>query len=258
MKNILSSFLVFCTVFTFGACSDHNEQAAVYLAVSCNELSFAADAETQTIKVEATRRWNAVASGSWITVTPDGYPSAGEHFPVNVAVTVSRNDNGKPREGTLTFYLGDEAAAEVTVIQDIENGNDRPVEEEFPVTWANLEWAAATVIPAGGIFEAGCCVFADGVTNTLESNTGEAITCDIGYSTSDSRPDGDDWTWSACWFNGDWGDNFYYQGRIENALPAGVYYYTFRIRNADGPYKYAGTNGLWDGVENVNGAFTAE
>ena len=88
----------------------------------------------------------------------------------------------------------------------------------------------------------------------MESQTGEDITCEIGYSLNDTDPSGERWTWTSSWFNGDWGDNFYYQGRIEG-LSAGTYYYTFRVRNANGPYKYAGSNGLWDGLTNMNGTF---
>ena len=97
-------------------------------------------------------------------------------------------------------------------------------------------------------------MFADGITNSVDSETGEEITCDIGYSFTDTDPSGEDWIWTSCPFNGDWGNNFYYQGRIQN-LTAGTYFYTFRFRNGSGPYKYAGTGGLWDGEVNVNGKF---
>ena len=257
MKNKYISIFTLSIVLACAACGDGNEPAAPFLATARNELSFTGAAGTQTIKIDATRRWHAVASDYWIIPTPDSYPSAGEHFIVNVAVTVDENDSGRVRTGTIAFYLGDEPAAVVTVNQDKGKEDEKPAEES-PVTWANLQWAAASVVPAGSFFEAGCCVFADVITNTTESTTGETIGCDIGYSVGDTPPDGDDWTWTACWFNGDWGDNFYYQGRIENELPAGTYYYTFRLREADGPYRYAGTNGLWDGVENGNGIFTVE
>lgn len=224
------------------------------LTINKTQLSFTGFQETHTLKVDATRRWSAIPSDYWINVTPDHYPSDGQHFIVNVAISVNNNDTQMEREGSVAFFIGDKLVATVTVHQDKQNEQDRP-EEEFPITWANLQWTAATVIAEGVQFEAGCCVFANGITNTLESTTGEEIMAQIGYATENSRPDGDDWKWFDCWFNGDWGDNFYYQGRIESELPPNTYYYTFRIRNGNGPWKYAGTDGLWDGIDNVNGSF---
>lgn len=243
-----------CVICGFTACSDDEAEQAASLTVSQTELSFTGFQGTQAVKVDATRRWTAVPSDWWITVSPDNYPSDGQHFIVNAAISVADNDTEADRTGTVSFYLGDERVALVNISQAKQDESDRP-DEEFPITWANLQWAAATAIAEGTEFEAGCCVFANGITNAMESTTGEDITCDIGYCTEDSRPDGNDWKWFSCWFNGDWGDNFYYQGRITEELPAGTYYYTFRVRNGSGPYKYAGTNGLWDGVDNVSGTF---
>lgn len=254
--KFLNYLILLCTLIALGACSDNDDDKveAASLVVDNTELSFTGYQSTIAIKVDATRRWSAVASDWWISVTPDGYPSAGQHFVVNVAVTVSDNDTETSRDGYVKFYLGDDEYATVNVHQDIQNEEDRP-EEEYPITWANLQWAAATAIAEGTYFEAGCCVYANGITNAMESTTGEDIVAQIGYSTEDSRPDGDDWTWFDCWFNGDWGDNFYYQGKIEEELSEGIYYYTFRVRNGSGDWKYAGTNGLWDGVDNVSGTF---
>lgn len=253
----MSKFLMLLSGLALGCMScdkDDPDAAPVSLEVSTSLLSFTGYHSTLAVKVDATRRWRAVASDFWITIDPDGYPSDGQHFIANVAVTVDDNTTGAIREGSISFYIGDEMMAQVSVTQDRQQEEDRP-DEEFPISWANLQWAASTAILEGAAFEAGCCVFADGLTNAMESTTGEGITCDIGYSLQDSQPDGDDWTWIPCWFNGDWGDNFYYQGKIEG-LGVGTYFYTFRLRNGNAPYKYAGTNGLWDGQENRNGTFT--
>ena len=94
----------------------------------------------------------------------------------------------------MSFFIGDVEKARVVVRQKLKEADDEP-EEEFPITWANLQWNAGTSLTEGGIFEAGCCVFADGITNVLESTTGEDIICQIGYSTANTIPDGDDWTW---------------------------------------------------------------
>lgn len=254
MKHIYNLFISLCIALILWSCEDSEKAIApASLTISQNELTFSGYRSTLAVKVDATRRWSAVASEYWISVSPDSYPGANESFIANAAVTVSDNATGQPREGQVTFFLEDVEIATLTIKQNIQDEGERP-EEEFPITWANLQWNAGNLIKPGDAFEAGSCVFADGITNAVDSETGEDITCDIGYSLTDTDPSGEGWTWTSCPFNADWGNNFYYQGRIEN-LPVGTYFYTFRFRNASGPYKYAGTNGLWDGDTNVNGTF---
>jgi hypothetical protein len=38
-------------------------------------------------------------------------------------------------------------------------------------------------------------------------------------------------------------------------MPSGNIYYTFRFKLGAGAYKYAGTDGLWNGTSSVNGSF---
>lgn len=254
MKHIYSIFISLCIAFAIWSCKESEEIVEeASLTINNNNLSFTGYRSTLSVKVDATQRWSAVASDYWISVTPDSYPGANEHFVANVAVTVSDNATGQVREGQVTFYLQDEEVVTLLIKQDIQDEEDKP-DEEFPITWANLQWSASNTISEGTNFEAGSCVFAAGITNTTESTTGEDITGEIGYSLNDVSPAEDSWTWYPCFFNGDWGDNFYYQGRIEE-LSTGTYYYTFRFRNGTGPYKYAGTNGLWDGITHMNGTF---
>ena len=253
MKHIYYIFISLCMSLFTWSCKDSEEIAPASLTINKNELSFTGYKSTLAVKVNATRRWSAVASEYWITISPDNYPGVNESFIANVAVTVSDNATGQPREGHVTFFLQDEEVITLTVKQSIQDEGERP-DDEFPITWANLQWCAASVINEGDDFEAGSCVFADGITNSVDSETGEEITCDIGYSLTDTDPSGEDWIWISCPFNQDWGNNFYYQGRIKN-LTVGTYFYTFRFRNGSGPYKYAGTGGLWDGEVNVNGKF---
>lgn len=254
-QHIYNLFISLCISLIIWSCENSEKPIApASLTISQNELTFSGYRSTLAVKVDATRRWSAVASEYWITVSPDSYPGANESFIANAAVTVSDNATGQPREGQVTFFLEDVEIATLIVKQKIQDEGERP-EEEFPITWANLQWNAGNLIKPGDAFEAGSCVFADGITNAVDSETGEDITCDIGYSLADTDPSsGEGWIWTSCPFNGDWGNNFYFQGRIEN-LPVGIYFYTFRFRNASGPYKYAGTNGLWDGDTNVNGTF---
>jgi|GEM_PF-4966004 len=124
------------------------------------------------------------------------------------------------------------------------------------ISWAYLQWAASTTINQGQVFEAGAAVFAEGITNAAVASTnGNGITCELGYSTTNNDPSSTGWTWSTIAFNADWGNNFYYQGTV-SGIPAGSYYYTFRFKLGTDPYKYAGTNGLWNGTSSVNGSFT--
>lgn len=131
-------------------------------------MSFTGYKSTLAVKVNATRRWSAVASEYWITISPDNYPGVNESFIANVAVTVSDNATGQPREGHVTFFLQDEEVITLTVKQSIQDEGERP-DEEFPITWANLQWCAASVINEGDDFEAGSCVFADGITNSVDA-----------------------------------------------------------------------------------------
>jgi hypothetical protein len=124
------------------------------------------------------------------------------------------------------------------------------------VSWAFLQWEAAATITEGQSFEAGAAVFAEGLTNSATaSTTGEGMVCEIGYSSTDSDPSLTGWTWSSIPFNADWGNNFYFQGTLPG-VPAGTYFYTFRFKLGTDPYKYAGTNGLWDGTGSLNKSFT--
>ncbi len=257
MKIANKIISMFCIACCLAGCKDSDETVPpASLTLEVPTVNFDGRQSNQIVKIDATRRWTAIPSDFWITVTPEGYPGANDHFVVNMSVGVLRNDSGGDRDGYVAFFIGDEQVAKLIVNQNTEGADEEP-DEQYPITWANHQWVASTAILEGAIFEAGSCVFADGITNAVESTTGEGITCDIGYSTDDTSPDGAGWTWVACWFNGDWGNNFYYQGRIED-LTAGTYYFTFRYRNGEGPYKYAGSGGLWDGVDNVNGSFTVE
>ena len=257
MKHIYSLFVPLCIALILWSCKESENIAQASLTLSKNELSFTGFRSSLAVKVDATRRWSAIPSDYWITVSPENYPGANDHFIANVAVTVADNITEQPREGYITFFLQDEEIITLTIKQDKQNEEEKP-EEEFPITWANLQWSSSNSITVGESFEAGACVFADGITNANESTTGEDIIADLGYSLNDTDPSGIDWTWTSstsdCWFNGDWGNNFYYQGHIVD-LPAGIYYYTFRFRNGTGPYKYAGSSGLWNGIDNVNGTF---
>lgn len=257
MKKILYFIWIVLLINVLIGCKQVQPVEDAVLTLSQQDLHFGGYAATLSVKVDANREWRAISSDWWIAVTPNWYPSAGKHFIANVAVSVSDNEQPVPRDGSVDFYINDNLVATLTILQDTLSEQDRP-DEEFPITWANLQWKTSGVIAEGKLFEAGCCVYADGITNVLDSETGEDITCDIGYCTQNTRPDGEDWIWFPISFWEDWGNNFYYQGYIQDTLPVGTYYYTFRARNGKGPYKYAGTDGLWDGEVNLSGQFEVQ
>lgn len=255
MRTTFVACLISLLCILLGCKDSENVIIPPSLEIDKSELSFSGYGDVKSVKVDATRAWTAIASDYWITITPDHYPGLNDHFIANMAVTVADNETGELREGTITFFLDEEIVATLVVKQDIPDESEVP-EEEFPITWANLQWQASLVIEEGSSFEAGACVYIDGITNAMESTTGEDVMGELGYSVNNSDPSGEDWIWSEnCWFNGDWGDNFYYQAKIEDALAPGIYYFTFRFRKGNGAWKYAGTNGLWNGVENTVKSF---
>ena len=107
MKHIYCIFISLCTTLFIWSCKDSEEIAPASLTINKNELSFTGYKSTLAVKVDATRRWSAVASEYWITISPDNYPGVNESFIANVAVTVSDNATGQPREGHVTFFLQD-------------------------------------------------------------------------------------------------------------------------------------------------------
>ena len=145
MKHIYYIFISLCMSLFTWSCKDSEEIAPASLTINKNELSFTGYKSTLAVKVNATRRWSAVASEYWITISPDNYPGVNESFIANVAVTVSDNATGQPREGHVTFFLQDEEVITLTVKQSIQDEGERP-DEELPITWANLQWCAASVI----------------------------------------------------------------------------------------------------------------
>ena len=128
MKHIYSILIALCIILTVWSCKDSDEIAEPSLTVNNNELSFTGYRSTLAVKVDATRRWSAVASDYWISVSPDSYPGADEHFVANVAVTVSDNETGQTREGYVTFFLQDKEITTVIIKQNIQNEKEKPDE----------------------------------------------------------------------------------------------------------------------------------
>lgn len=257
MKRFFYLISALAVAFAFTACENKEEgepSGDPTLTLNPATLEFSGWAETLSVEIEANRAWTAESSDeSWLTISPESYPSSGKLTKVNVAVTVTANDTDSSREGYVVFYLDGVEAGFLSVLQKTKADSEKPEDEDpYPISWMNYQWTAGERITAGVMFEASCCVFADGLTNAVESETGENIRCDIGYTTGDTEPWEEGWTWQECYFNGDWGDNFHFQVKVLD-LPEGEYTYTFRAYKVDTEeYKYAGNpEGLYDGVDHL-------
>lgn len=255
MKRIIYMISAAVAAIMLAACEnkeDGTPSGEPTLILNPPSLEFTGWAETQNVELEANRAWTAeVSDQSWLSVSPENYPGSGNMMKVNVAVTVTANDTDSSREGYVAFYLDGVEMGFLEVVQKTKADSEKPENEDpYPITWMNYQWTAGERITVGSIFEASCCVFANGLTNAVESETGENILCDIGYTTGDTEPWEDGWIWQECYFNGDWGDNFHYQVKVAD-LPEGEYTYTFRAYKINTEeYKYAGNPaGLYDGVD---------
>lgn len=109
------------------------------------------------------------------------------------------------------------------------------------ISWGNYQWNAGASVTTS--FEAGSSVYASGVTDLATDGDGTDIACWLGFSTSNSDPSGSDWKWVKISFNGDWGNNWYYQGKLIG-LPAGTYYYAWRYQYQTEAYFYVGGSGV--------------
>lgn len=123
------------------------------------------------------------------------------------------------------------------------------------ISWAHLQWEAATTVQTGDEFEALGLVFAAGITDAAEPD-GAAIKAQLGYGQT-ANPTDASWTWKDAPFNGTWGQNLAYQVKTDPMNVAGVFHYSFRFRLADvDEWAYAGSDGLWDETEHPCKTFT--
>lgn len=115
------------------------------------------------------------------------------------------------------------------------------------VSWAHIQWVAESSLNFGGVLDAGVKVFVNGLTDSgQEEGFGkEQFEVELGYG-EDADPSGSSWIWKPIAYNGDWGSDYYFQGKSDPINKAGNYYYSFRIRYAGKDYVYAGDGGLWD------------
>lgn len=130
---------------------------------------------------------------------------------------------------TVTFKNGD--TQNIDLAQAAVNG----IEFTTPhITWAVLQFIAGEgTINRGSYLDAGAQVFVDGVTNAEDvSLDASGIEAQLGFSANSTDPTSDtSWSWSEITFSGDWGDNFYFQGRTDEIInETGTYNYAIRFR----------------------------
>lgn len=261
MKNTLILTLCLCLPLLFCTCKKEKEIESPYISIDSTSISLSGYRNNCIVEVTATRQWSASSLENWITVTPNQYPGNDHKVKARVSINVLENE-GVERKGSVIFKLlpspimrdEKQEMAILTVIQRQKDSTEKPIEIS-PISWANLQWVAASEVGAGAQFEAATCVFIDGLTNVYDATDGMGISVDLGYSKDATAPDNGEWIWKAISFNGDWGNNFLFQGRTDALNESGTYTYTFRCRYEDGPYVYAGTDGLYDGITNLLGTF---
>lgn len=122
------------------------------------------------------------------------------------------------------------------------------------VNFANIQFPTSATITEGATVTVFAQVYEPGVTEG--AGQGAGITAEIGYSSTNSSPDGT-WTWLSATHNASvTGNNDEYQVNLGTGLTPGTYYYASRfIKTGSSTYVYGGTNGSpWSssGVLTVN------
>lgn len=124
--------------------------------------------------------------------------------------------------------------------------------------WCNLQSPGIATIASGQSLTVYARIYEAGLT----TNSGEqgTISCDIGYSTSNTNPN--TWTnWESATFNIEDGNNDEYMSTFADDFTSGTYYYASRFSiNGGSSYAYGGYNvgggNFWDGTSNVSGVLT--
>lgn len=123
------------------------------------------------------------------------------------------------------------------------------------VDYANLQYPSSATITEGNTVTVYAQVYEPGITPG--AGQGSGITAEIGYSSSNTTPDGT-WTWLSTTYNTDSGNNDEYQASLGTGLAPGTYYYASRFKkSSSSTYVYGGTGGIWNndsGVLTVNPA----
>ena len=151
----------------------------------------------------------------------------------------------------LLLTVGLYAASDTTIVTITVTNND--------VDWCNLQHPASGTVSLGGEFNVYARVYEPGLTDS--EGRGDTVAAWIGYSTTDSDPSEEGWTWISAEYNGDKENNDEYMANLGNEITAaGTYYFASRFSLDSTNYKYGGYSedggGFWDGSDYVNSELT--
>jgi hypothetical protein len=120
------------------------------------------------------------------------------------------------------------------------------------VDFANIQFPASGSVSEGGTLNVYIQAYEPSYTEAGGANAG--LTAELGYSSTNSNPNGAGWTWIATTYNTQAGNNDEYVANIAAGLTPGTYYYASRFKKSTSTYyQYGGTNGVWN---NDNGVLT--
>ncbi|GGP06566.1 hypothetical protein GCM10010992_27080 [Cloacibacterium rupense] len=114
------------------------------------------------------------------------------------------------------------------------------------VDYCNVSPSGTNNSDEGKVFTVYSDVYEPGVTPG--AGAGAGITAWIGYSTSNTNPNGGGWTWVAATYHGESGNNDVYKLDLPSSLTLGTtYYFASRYRiTGSTEYRYGGTGGNWN------------
>ena len=89
------------------------KQSPAGIISSISRLEFENIASSYTIKIESEAAWKAIASDSWINISPN----KGNSGTTEVYVEVTPNTSVSQRIGYISFYIGDKIKLQIEIIQ---------------------------------------------------------------------------------------------------------------------------------------------
>lgn len=123
------------------------------------------------------------------------------------------------------------------------------------IDWGNLQYPSTATIEEGNTVNVYAQAYKSGATEAAGQASG--LSAWIGYSTSNTNPNGGGWTWIPASFNTQSGNNDEFVAALGSGLTPGTYYYASRFQVGAGSYSYGGYNGgFWNGTTNVSGVLT--
>lgn len=135
-STFISAIIFFASIsLIVAACggTSKNEPApvnsAVNVSVSPEQLSAGPEAASLNLAVQANADWALTASDNWISLSP----SKGGNGKTEVTISVSKNDTGNTREGTLSLVCGDKTS-EIKVTQ-LSNAINTP--DGYTLVWSD-------------------------------------------------------------------------------------------------------------------------